>query len=291
MFVLLTIFTPTYNRAHLLPRLYSSLISQDNQSFEWLIVDDGSEDNTEFYVSRMTAENKVKIRYIKKENGGKHTAHNVAIKAAYGDWFLCLDSDDILAPNAVENICSMLQHTKNIAGLVAYKAQMDGSLLCRRIPESFSSDHSLYEYALAGGGEYTLIFSTEILRKYPFPVIEGECFSSECVVYDQLDLAGYTFGLIPSVLEICEYQTDGLSSAVYQTMFKNPTGYQIYHAQRINLVTSFKARLRHAVSYQAFRALSKNNTYLYHGQHKLLVLMAWLPGQLGAIYYKKKGTC
>lgn len=288
--MMLTIFTPTYNRAHLLPRLYESLIAQKNQNFEWLVVDDGSVDDTETYISRIQTESNIKIRYVKKENGGKHTAHNEALKRAKGDWFLCLDSDDVLAPNAIKLIEWALNRMTFEKGVVAYKSSTDGTLLCGEIPIP-KEPQTLYQYSKIGGGEYALIFSTEILKSAPFPEIPGERFITECVVYDQLDLTGHRFAVLPETLEICEYQADGLSNAVYDTMLRNPTGYQIYHAQRIDLVTSFRERLRHAISYQAFLRLSGRDNYLYGGRHKLLAALAWLPGQLGAMYYKKKGTC
>lgn len=98
---MLTIFTPTFNRAHTLPRLYESLLNQTDYNFEWLIVDDGSSDDTSNLIETFKDE-KFPIRYIYQNNGGKHIASNVGLKAAKGDIFVVLDSDDWFYPNAVQ---------------------------------------------------------------------------------------------------------------------------------------------------------------------------------------------
>lgn len=290
--MMLTIFTPTYNRVKLLPRLYESLCSQENQNFEWLIIDDGSTDNTAELVKEFIAEQKVNIRYIQKINGGKHTAHNVALEHATGSLFMCLDSDDTLAKNAIQIIENSLFHlTSNDCGFIAYKNDVNGQQLCGDLSCNGWDHRTIYKYSRQAGGEFAFVFLSDKLRQYPYPEIINERFCGECVVYDQLDLAGYTVCPLCETLEICEYQSDGLSKSFYRLLSQNPTGYQIYHAQRIDLVTSFRERLRHAISYQAFLRLSGRDNYLYGGRHKLLAALAWLPGQLGAMYYKKKGTC
>ena len=102
--MLLTVCTPTYNRAHTLPRLYESLVRQTSQDFEWLVVDDGSTDNTRELVDGWVAEGRIRIRYVYKENGGKPSAHNLGVRMAAGELFFCVDSDDYLTDNAVEVI-------------------------------------------------------------------------------------------------------------------------------------------------------------------------------------------
>ncbi len=285
----LTIFTPTYNRAKLLFRLYKSLCSQSSKNFEWLIIDDGSNDDTEQVVSLFIAEQKLNIRYIKKENGGKHTAHNRAIAEANGELFFCVDSDDWLVPNAVELIetySKQLQHSDY--AIVGYKSLENGTLLCREFRNQ-AGHIGFYSLAQQGiTGEFSIVMKTDAIRKKPFPVIAGEKFSTEAVLYDAMDLEDCTVCPCPHVLTVCEYQEDGLTSNIYASLANNPTAYQIYHMQRIDLVKSSKERARHAIQYQAFRHLSKNSDYLYAGKHCLLVRLAYLPGLLGAFYYQQK---
>ena len=287
----LTIFTPSYNRSSLLPRLYRSLLQQVPAGFEWLIVDDGSTDDTQAVVDAMAAEKRIAIRYIKKKNGGKHTAHNLAVEQAAGQWFFCVDSDDWLAPGAISHIFSAIERTgPESVGFVGYKADQMGRSLCAALPED-RNGYGLYSLMrrMGGKGEYALLFRTDILKQYHFPEISGERFVTESVLYDRLELEGYTVCPLDAVLEICEYQPDGLSSNPYRLLLRNPGGYQIYHAQRIDLVPSFGERLRHCISYQAFRRMSGRRGDDYRGRHRILTACAWLPGQLGAIYYQYKG--
>ncbi len=286
--MMLTVFTPTYNRAGLLGRVYESLQRQDFTDFEWLIVDDGSTDDTQQTVRRLIEDSAIEIRYIRKENGGKHTAHNVALENAAGDWFLCLDSDDYLAEGALSALAEKIGRLpEDASGIIARKATQDGRLLSESKPAQ-DRLYGFYDYVTAGGGagEYTLVFRTEMAKAYPFPVIPGERFVTECVVYDRMDLDGHRHAILDKVLQICEYQADGLSSSIYQTLRNNPTGYQIYHAQRIDLVKTAKERLRHAIGHRAFRTLSGNKDYRYQGNHRLLVAAMALPGLLGAVYYR-----
>ena len=102
--MLITVFTPTYNRAHTLERLFDSLMAQTSREFEWLVVDDGSTDQTESLIKEFSAKAAFSVRYIYQTNGGKHRAHNAAIKLAAGELVIILDSDDCLLPHAVEGL-------------------------------------------------------------------------------------------------------------------------------------------------------------------------------------------
>lgn len=109
----LTIFTPTYNRSNLLLHLYKSLCEQINKDFLWLIIDDGSKDNTKELVDTWKKENKIKIQYIYQKNSGKHVAHNKAVELCNTELFVCVDSDDILTNNAVEIIINYWENDRN----------------------------------------------------------------------------------------------------------------------------------------------------------------------------------
>ena len=289
--MMLTIFTPTYNRAALLPRVYESLLCQSSRDFEWLIVDDGSTDGTKEVVERMMAEGHIEIVYCRKENGGKHTAHNAAVELALGDWFLCVDSDDMLARNAVAHIANAICHlSERDCCLAAHKEDHGtGDRLGMSFPEWSWGHCGMYGWNCQGAaGEYALVFKTSVLRQFPFPVIPGERFMGECVLYDRMELAGYTVCPLNEVLEVCEYQPEGLSDGFYRLMLSNPVGYQIYHGQRIDLVHSFKERVGHCIRYQAFRHMKNDDHYRYTGPHRGLTTLMWLPGLAGAMYYKRK---
>lgn len=283
---MLTVFTPTYNRADKLPRLYESLCRQSCYDFEWLIIDDGSSDDTPTQVQEFLPETRFSVRYIRKENGGKHTAYNLALEQARGEWFLCVDSDDYLADQAVEKLLPKLQSRDGLNGLIAYKEDVGGRLLSEQFPTGLEREKMHCLSLVHGcGGEFTMVFSTAFARKFPFPVFPGERFVTECVVYDRMDC--FTeLALLPEVITVCEYQEDGYSRNANAVMKKNPSGYCLYFLQRIDLQVRLLPRIAHAGKYWCFRWISGNRELTYEGKHKLLVALSALPGVLFRIYYK-----
>lgn len=212
MFV--TVCTPTYNRAYCLSDLYQSLKVQTNKNFEWIIVDDGSCDNTKGIVSDWVEHEKnFDIRYIYKENGGKHTAVNRGVQHAQGECLIIVDSDDILAPNAIEDILTAFAELpqEGFAGVGFNKLFLDGSL----VGTTFSGDSvdatSLERPRYNIGGDKAEVFYTEILKKYPFPVFEGERFLTEAIVWNRIAAAGYKLRWYNKGIYLCQYREDGLS--------------------------------------------------------------------------------
>ncbi len=283
---MLTVFTPAYNRENMLPRLYHSLCQQTCKDFEWLIIDDGSADDTNQVVQSFIHENKIHIRYYKKENGGKHTAHNLALEQAAGEWFLCVDSDDLLAADAVAKLTAKIVQLNGETGVIAYKQDLNGKLLSDAFPKEVQATQ-MYRLATEYGcrGEFSLAFSTDFARQYPFPVFAGERFVTECVVYDRMDQKGQ-FALLPEVITVCEYQPDGYSSNFSKLMKQNPSGFCLYFLQRIDLQTSWLQRIVTAGKYRCFRWICGRKELKYDGKHKALVALAVIPGAFFRIYYK-----
>lgn len=280
----LTVFTPIYNRAHIIHRLYESLLRQSNFSFEWLLIDDGSTDNIKEVVSRFSAE-LFTIRFFYKENGGKHTAYNTALQLANGEYFVCVDSDDILTDYAVQELMDCLHKLPSGCGIAAYKSDFNGKMLGTEFP-SLSVETSVYDLAEKMGcrGEYTYIYPTEIAKAAPFPVFAGEHFVTESVVYDRLDKI-CKIKFLPKIITICEYQADGYSASVNKIMKENPTGYSLYFMQRIDLAVCFRQRLVYAGKYHAFRIFSPTKLP-YNGSHKLFTALCRPIGRLFWFYYK-----
>ena len=283
----LTVFTPTYNRAGLLRRLYESLVRQTSSDFEWLVVDDGSTDDTEMIIRQIIDEQKISIQYVKRANGGKHAAHNTALDYAKGEWFFCVDSDDFLPEDAIQSIKATAdQIVEGDCAIVGYKADLNGTPLCPAL--KMGQAHKTFSAypEIKQGGEFSFVLRTDILRENRFPVPHGEKFVTESVLYDKLDLLGYTAIVTNQILTLCEYQPNGLSASLYATLLKNPTGFLIFHMQRIDLASSFKERVGHCIRYHSFKRLVRTREYAYHGKHALLVLLLTPTGLLGAWYYK-----
>jgi glycosyltransferase involved in cell wall biosynthesis len=186
---LFTVFTPTYNRAHTLHRVFDSLCTQTLRDFEWIVVDDGSIDNTAKLVADWAKTADFPIRYFKQEHSGKHIAHNLAIREARGKFFVPLDSDDACVSIALER---MGYHWSTIpAGDCASFSGVSG--LCqdqngRVIGDNYPSDpfdstlrERKYLYRLRGETWGSAL--TEIVRRFPFPEIKGTNFIPEGVVW------------------------------------------------------------------------------------------------------------
>ncbi len=286
-----TVFTPTYNRREKLERLYTNLTKQTCFEFEWLIVDDGSTDETEEFVKQLIdMQNKFSIRYIKKKNGGKHTAYNVGVKEATGDLFVCVDSDDFLEEQAIEKILGLKTKLsdRGINGIIALKKNSKEKLLSNGLPQDVEICRMIdLEQKYNCDGEFTFVFKTDIAKKYLFPEINGEKFIGERVVYDQIDQDGKMY-LMNQVLTVCEYCEDGYTQNFMKVVLNNPTGYQIYYSQRIDMSVGFKERIGYVIRYHAFKKMSKNKEYVYRGKRKILVASLYPIGCLAYQLYMRK---
>lgn len=233
-----TIFTPTYNRAYIITKLYDSLLSQTCFDFEWLIVDDGSSDNTEELVSGFNTD-KFNITYIKQQNGGKHRAINRGVKIAKGELFFIVDSDDFLTPNAVEKIIKYWKgKDRDCLGLCFRKFNYKtGETIGRKFPyQGLYATSIQLEFVYNIKGDKAEIFRTDILRQYPFPEIEGENFCTENVCWLAMS-KGKPNELLCADEPIygCDYLEDGLSHNIKIIMKANPKGYILHDKQLLKI--------------------------------------------------------
>lgn len=187
----ITILTCTYNRAYLLDNLFRSLQKQSNYNFDWLIIDDGSTDNTrekvEYYQS---IETNFLIQYIQQKNGGKHRAINRGLQEVLGNYVFIVDSDDELLSDSIATVYQWLENIKdqkNIMGVAGLRATRDGKILGRypykKKFKNYVDASNIERYKFHLTGDKAEIYNTEILKRYPFPEFEGEKFISEDVVW------------------------------------------------------------------------------------------------------------
>lgn len=233
----ITVFTPSYNRAYTLRRLYESLKRQTHYNFEWLIVDDGSTDNTENLVREfIQTKNPFDIRYIKKENEGKHIAINVGAKVAQGKLFFIVDSDDALSTKAIELIEKTeaeIAEMDGFAGVAGLKGNLGGLPIkspseqysqseLKKLMGSYIDATSLeYRYKYGIQGDRAEVVYTEIIRNIPFPKIEGEKFMEESYLWTSLSKLGLKFRWFNQVIYLCEYLQDGLTNNMREVVKKN----------------------------------------------------------------------
>lgn len=235
--VKVTIFTPTYNRAYKLCNLYKSLERQTNYEFEWIIVDDGSIDDTENIIKEwLRKDNPFPISYYKQDNGGKHRAINNALNLAQGKLFFIVDSDDYLKNNAIETIIKFVNSlpisiTIKYAGVAGCKGYNEKKI----VGSSFDGEYLdclSYERTKYGiDGDKAEVYFTDILKLYPFPEFEGEKFMTEAIVWDRMALDGYYIRYFNEIIYLCEYLEDGLSNQGLDIYYKNPKGYGLYLKQ------------------------------------------------------------
>lgn len=216
---MITIFTPTYNREKNLHKLYESLNNQTIFEFEWIVIDDMSNDETEKVVCDWQKENKkFKITYQKVPHGGKHRAINKAVQLAQYEWFFIVDSDDYISNDAVEKIISWIKKvdlSSKIAGVVGsrYEIRRKQALSIPSIlilnPGLRCYNHERSFYGLEC--DKAEVYRTDILKKFPFPEYDNEYFVTEAVVWDKISYAGYSLLFYPDIIYYCEYQEDGLT--------------------------------------------------------------------------------
>ena len=254
--MLLTIFTPTYNRAYIIGALYHSLCSQTCHDFEWLIVDDGSTDDTSVLVSQFIKENRITIRYLKQTNGGKHRAINCGIREARGELFFIVDSDDKVSPTAVSDIFEIYRGISNdetFAGISGLRVHEDGSSRSIGITSEYIDATSLeirYEHNVMG--DLAEVFKTKVIRQYPFPEYGNEKFVPEALVWNRMARVGLKLRYTAAPLYVCEYLPDGLSAAAVSTRMNSPLASTTYYQELLLSQIPFLSKCKAAINYWRF---------------------------------------
>lgn len=282
----LTVFTPAYNRAHTLPRTYQSLCKQQNKDFVWLIVDDGSTDQTAALIQEwQKKDNGFEIRYIYKENGGMHTAHNVAYENIDTELNVCIDSDDAMAENAVEIILSLWNSVrdKDYAGLMGLDADFYGNIIGTAFPENVSEMTATGFYAQGGTGDKKLVYRTDVIRSVPpYPVFNGEKYVALAYKYRLIDQK-YKMAVTNQVLCNVEYQFDGSSNTMWRQYLKNPKGFAFWRVICMQYPTTKKRMVVDCIHYISSSILSKNRNFLSESPQILLTTLCVPFGMLLAL--------
>ncbi|GAA3535656.1 glycosyltransferase family 2 protein [Zobellella aerophila] len=239
---MVTILTPTYNRAHTLPRLFQSLLEQTSHDFEWLVIDDGSDDNTEEVISELKVRSPFPVRYIKKQNGGKHTALNLGFSEAGRKWIFVLDSDDWIRNNCIEIIrAEVTRDDFTFHSLSFLRVYENGQVIGDCYPEGLNNFLDRANFKVRG--DKAEVFNKDCLEGFSFPSYKGENFMAEAPLYiwyaqrfntKFINYDGY----------ICEYQDDGLSTNSIINRYKslNSTLYVTEMKYKAHAPLALKAR-------------------------------------------------
>ncbi len=252
---LITVFTPAYNRAALLPRLYDSLLQQQYRHFEWIIVDDGSTDHTQETVHAIKEQQKIPVLYRRQKNAGKHAAINRGLDMASGELFFIVDSDDRLYEDALEKINTLYQPIRNnrdFCGVSGVRAYPDGRRIGGRVDFGVldcSAVDLRYRYRIRG--DMAEVFRTDILRQYRFPEIEGEKFCPEALVWNRMAWR-YKLRYSSEKIYCGEYLPGGLTSRITQLRKENPVNTCMHYAELGNMNIPFVQKIKAAANYWRF---------------------------------------
>ena len=235
-----TVFTPAYNRGYIIEQLFDSLCRQSFRDFEWVVVDDGSTDNTEEVMQRLMAKDHFfPIVYQKQPNGGKHRAWNRGVELASGELFFGCDSDDYLTDDALE-IADRIERSipeeekKQFAGICGLKAYQDASVVGKTFENAEYMDMTHLERIKNNVvGDKSEVIYTDVWKKYKYHEFEGEKFITEATSLNRMAADGLKMRYFNAVVKIIEYRADGLSASSVAQFMNSPRGYGLYIHQQI----------------------------------------------------------
>jgi glycosyltransferase involved in cell wall biosynthesis len=253
----LTIFTPAYNRAHLLPRLFDSIAGQVpvGSAVEWLVIDDGSTDDTQAVLAVFAEQRPDLVRYMYTSNGGKHRAINLAARTARGDWLMIVDSDDLVVEGAVSNVVTQIASIRSepSVGLMRALRRFPGN---SEAPTKFRIPSNPCHYWQWLARQRTFdsaeVIARSVLIKYPFPDHPGERFMAEGWLWCSLDKNYLTFFVDRPWVE-CYYQPDGLSAGIRRIRAESPLSAMDVYAEMLAVPLPWKLRARWAANWWRYR--------------------------------------
>jgi glycosyltransferase involved in cell wall biosynthesis len=284
------VFTPTYNRAKTLKRTYDSLCAQTNKNFLWLIIDDGSTDHTQELVqSWMKKANGFPIEYYKKENGGMHTAHNLAYAKIKTELNVCVDSDDLMPPNAIELILSFWNAHKSsdVAGIIALDADLDGQVIGTIFPDNVSQASTVELYQRFGAkGDKKLVYRTDAINSVePYPEFQGEKLVPLGYKYTLVDQK-YKMLLMNEIVCLVEYQPDGSTNTIFRQYMQSPKGFAV--ANKLDMQYSIKKTriIKSVVHYVAECRIAHDKNCIRNSPRKFLTILFYPFGFMAEMYIK-----
>lgn len=286
--MIITILTPTYNRGGVLNELFQSLQKQTTKEFEWLLVDDGSRDNTKNIVEEMKQNVDFPIRYIYKENGGKHTALNVGVKQITSELTFIVDSDDTLVPDAIETILkyhNKYKSKKDICGYAFLKEYSDGKINGKL----FEPDEKIGTYidcrinADDTQADKAEVFYTECLKEFPFPEFKNEKFLGEDLVWIRMAMK-YQMVHINKAIYVAEYLGDGLTRNRRKNNIMSPHGCVARAKEFLRPELKLRYRIKGAIQYVVYGKFANEKDIIANAPDRVLVLCVYIPSLL--VYHR-----
>lgn len=292
----LTVFTPSYNRAHTLGRLFESLKRQSSTGFEWILVDDGSTDHTQEMVEDWKKEGiPFPFLYIKKENGGMHTGYNTAIEHMNGTLAVCIDSDDYMPDDAVERIlrCWKERGSDRYAGIIGLDYDLRGKLIGRMLPdmESISFiDMSIGKYGPYFGDKKFVVRADLYREVAPMKVFPGEKYFNPSYMFLEISRK-YEYLVLNECICLVEYQPDGMGANMYRQYKNSPNSFLEIRKQFFSFGRSpLKKEMRNGIHFVSSALLAHRYwKELRASDRKPLLLLCTPGGMLLSVLVRIKG--
>lgn len=272
----LTVFTPTYNRAELLERNYNSLCQQTSNDFEWLVIDDGSTDNTKAVVEKWIKENKIKITYIYKENGGLASGYNKAIENIDTELAVCIDSDDFMPNDAVEKIITFWREKGgyNYAGIMGYDYLIESDTpIGGEFPQNLSTIFMVEVSTKYHHGDVKTVYRTDLLKKVaPIPIFDNEKNMNPVYLSLKIDLICPLL-LLRENLCYVDYQSDGMMSNLFQQYWNSPKSFaELRRIYMSHPNSTMLGKIKNAIHYTAESLIAKDSSWLKKSPKKNLTI-------------------
>jgi len=248
---MISILTPTYNRAHTLMRLYESLVTQGDQNFEWVVVDDGSNDDSGLLLTLLSDRAAINMTVITQPNSGKHLAVNAGVLAAKGEWIFIVDSDDLLTADAVSKVKAGIQvvFSKSPLGVCFRRASFNGELWGGEICTSLGAYSYMHPTAAAHQyrGDLAYVFKKHALLANPFPSFNGENFVPELLVWNKIGDQGLIAYFHRQVVYLADYLPDGYTANFRANIRRNPRGFKAFYTQQYFREHALRPKLKCAI--------------------------------------------
>jgi glycosyltransferase involved in cell wall biosynthesis len=273
----LTVFTPTFNRAYCLNQCYESLKRQTCKDFIWLIIDDGSTDETKEIVGKWQDEGFIKIHYQWQQNQGMHGAHNTAYELIDTELNVCIDSDDYMPDDAVEKIIDFWNQygSDEVSGIIGLDSDTNNEIIGTTLPDQLQRSTLFDLYNKHGvSGDKKLVYRTELTKEFPYPLFKNERYVGLAYKYYMIDKQ-YEMLLMNEMLCCVEYLPDGSSRNMLMQYRKNPNGFAFYRKELMKLpFVSMSFKFKQAIHYVSSSLMSKNREFLKETPNKNLTVLA-----------------
>ena len=263
---MITILTPTFNRAHLLPRLFESLTHQTDFNFEWLVMDDGSTDGTsDLFAGKTFLSAPFPIRYYRQKNGGKHRALNAGVKQAKGNFIFIADSDDWLLPQSVAIVgqhASAIADDNTFAGVAGLDVFDDERIVGTGLPQDIIDCNAMdIRYRYHVDGDLKEVFKTTVLQEFPFPEIQDEKFCPEQLVWFRI-AQKYKLRYFNTPIYVAEYQPNGITASIIRVRMLAPQATCMMYAEMLAYKIPFKEKIKAAINFWRFKACAPSRVMI-----------------------------